>query len=47
MAYYNIGEYVKAMELPLKGLADTCGDTGIRHYPRAIHFSSDKLDPIW
>ena len=47
MAYYNLGEYAKAMELPLKSLAGTSGDTGIQRYRRAILFSSGKLDPIW
>ena len=47
MAYYNLGEYGKTIELPLKSLAGTSGDTGIRRYPRAIHLSSGKLDPIW
>ena len=44
MAYYNLGEYAKAIELPLTSLA---GTSGIQRYPRAIHFSSGKLDPIW
>jgi tetratricopeptide (TPR) repeat protein len=47
MAYYNIGEYAKAMELLLNSLADTSKDEGIQHYQRAIRFYSDKLDQTW
>jgi tetratricopeptide (TPR) repeat protein len=47
MAYYNIGEYSKAMELLLNTLADTSKDEGILRYQRAIRFYSDKLDQIW
>jgi tetratricopeptide (TPR) repeat protein len=47
MAYYNIGEYSRAMELLLSSLADTSGDEGIIRYRRAIRFYSDKLNQIW
>ena len=47
MAYYNIREYSKAMELLLTGLADTSSDGGILRYQRAIRFYSDKLDQTW
>jgi tetratricopeptide (TPR) repeat protein len=47
MAYYNIGEYAKAMELLLNSLADTSRDEGILRYQRAIRFYSDKLDQTW
>ena len=47
MAYYNIGEYAKAMELLLNSLADTSMDEGIQRYRRAIRFYSDKLDQTW
>lgn len=47
MAYYNIGDYSKAMGLLLTSLADTSSDGGILRYQRAIHFYSDKLDQIW
>jgi tetratricopeptide (TPR) repeat protein len=47
MAYYNIGEHAKAMELMLKSLADTSSDEGILRYRRAIRFYSDKLDQTW
>ena len=47
MAYYNIGEYAKAMELLLTSLADTSSHKGILRYRRAIRFYSDKLDQIW
>jgi tetratricopeptide (TPR) repeat protein len=47
MAYYNSGEYSKAMELLLNSLADTSGDEGILRYQRAIRFYSDKLNEIW
>lgn len=47
MAYYNIGEHSKAMELLLNSLADTSKDEGILRYQRAIRFYSDKLDQIW
>ena len=47
MAYYNIGEYAKAMELLLNSLADTSSDEGILRYQRAIRFYSDKLDQTW
>ena len=47
MAYYNIREYSKAMELLLNSLADTSSDEGILSYQRAIRFYSDKLDQTW
>ena len=47
MAFYNIGEYSKAMELLLNNLADTSRDDGILRYQRAIRFYSDKLDQTW
>lgn len=47
MAYYNIGEHSKAMELLLNSLADTSSDEGILRYQRAICFYSDKLDQTW
>ena len=47
MAYYNIGNYSKAMEILLNSLADTSGDQGILRYQRAIRFYSDKLDQTW
>jgi tetratricopeptide (TPR) repeat protein len=47
MAYYNIGEHSKAMELLLNSLANTSSDEGIRRYQRAILFYSDKLDQTW
>jgi tetratricopeptide (TPR) repeat protein len=47
MAYYNIREYSKAMELLLNSLADTSSDEGILRYQRAIRFYSDKLDQTW
>jgi tetratricopeptide (TPR) repeat protein len=47
MAYYNIGEHSKAMELLLNSLADTSRDEGILRYQRAIRFYSDKLDQTW
>ena len=47
MAYYNIGEYSKAMELLLNSLADSSKDEGILRYQRAIRFYSDKLNQIW
>jgi tetratricopeptide (TPR) repeat protein len=47
MAYYNIGEYSKAMELLLNSLADTSSDEGILRYQRAIRFYSDKLNQTW
>jgi tetratricopeptide (TPR) repeat protein len=47
MAYYNIGEHAKAMELLLNSLANTSKDDGILRYQRAIHFYSDKLNQIW
>ena len=47
MAYYNIGEFSKAMELLLTSLADTSNDEGILRYQRAIRFYSDKLDQTW
>ncbi|HSL27863.1 MAG TPA: tetratricopeptide repeat protein [Anaerolineales bacterium] len=47
MAYYNIGEYSKAMELLLNTLADSSSDEGILRYRRAIRFYSDKLDQTW
>ena len=47
MAYYNIGEHAKAMELLLNSLASTSSDEGIFRYQRAIRFYSDKLDQTW
>ena len=47
MAYYNIGEHAKAMELLLNSLADTSSAEGILRYQRAIRFYSDKLDQTW
>lgn len=47
MAYYNIGEYSKAMKLLLASLANTSSDAGILCYQRAIRFYSDKLDQTW
>ena len=47
MAYYNIGEHSKAMELLLNSLAETSSDEGILRYRRAIRFYSDKLDQTW
>src|SRR5687768_1300103 len=47
MAYYNIGEHSKAMELLLNSLVDTSSDEGILRYQRAIRFYSDKLNQTW
>ncbi|HSL46851.1 MAG TPA: tetratricopeptide repeat protein [Anaerolineales bacterium] len=47
MAYYNVHEYAKAMELLLNTLADTSSDAGILRYQRAIRSYSDKLNQIW
>ena len=47
MAYYNIREYSKAMDLVLNSLVDTSNDEGILRYRRAIRFYSDKLDQTW
>ena len=47
MAYYNSGQYAKAMEILLISLADTTRDEGILRYQRAIRFYSDKLDQTW
>src|ERR1044071_8416562 len=44
MAYYNIHEHAKAMELLLNSLADTSTDDGVIRYQRAIRFYSDKLN---
>jgi tetratricopeptide (TPR) repeat protein len=47
IAYYNTGEYSKAMELLLNSLTDTSSHEGILRYRRAIRFYSDKLDQTW
>jgi len=47
MAYYNIGEHSKAMELLLNCLVNTSSDAGILRYQRAIRFYSDKLSQVW
>jgi tetratricopeptide (TPR) repeat protein len=47
MAYYNVGEHSKAMELLLNSLANTSSDEGILRYQRAIRFYSDKLNQTW
>jgi len=47
MAYYNVGEHSKAMELLLNSLVNTSKDEGVLHYQRAIRFYSDKLNQIW
>jgi tetratricopeptide (TPR) repeat protein len=47
MAYYNIGEHDKAMELLLTSLVNTSNDEGVLRYGRAIRFYSDKLNQTW
>jgi tetratricopeptide (TPR) repeat protein len=47
MAYYNIGEHDKAMELLLNSLVDISNDEGVLRYQRAIRFYSDKLNQTW
>jgi tetratricopeptide (TPR) repeat protein len=47
MAYYNVHEHAKAMELLLSSLVNTSKDEGIMRYQRAIRFYSDKLDQTW
>jgi hypothetical protein len=47
MAYHNVGEHAKAMELLLNSLVDTSKDEGVLRYQRAIRFYSDKLNQIW
>jgi tetratricopeptide (TPR) repeat protein len=47
MAYYNIGEHAKTMELLLNGLVNTSHAEGILRDQRAIRSYSDKLDQIW
>jgi hypothetical protein len=47
MAYYNIGEHAKAMELLLNSLVNTSNDQGVLRYQRAIRFYSDKLNQTW
>lgn len=47
MAYYNIDEHSKAMELLLNSIAETSQDDGILRYQRAIRFYSDKLNQTW
>jgi tetratricopeptide (TPR) repeat protein len=47
MAYYNINEQSKAMELLLNSLVNTSKDEGVLRYQRAIRFYSDKLNQIW
>ena len=47
MAYYNINEHSKAMELLLNSLVNTSKDEGVLRYQRAIRFYSDKLNQTW
>jgi tetratricopeptide (TPR) repeat protein len=47
MALYNLKEHDRAMEILLTCLIETTSDEDIRHYKRAIHFYSDKLDTVW
>jgi tetratricopeptide (TPR) repeat protein len=47
MAYYNMGEHAKAMELLLNSLVNTSTDEGVLRYQRAIRFYSDKLNQTW
>ena len=47
MAYYNIDEHSKAMELLLNSLVNTSKDEGVLRYQRAIRYYSDKLNQIW
>ncbi len=47
MAYYNIGEHAKAMELLLTRLVNTSNDEGVLRYQRPIRFYSDKLNQTW
>ena len=46
MAYYNMGEYSKAMELLLNSLADASRDEGILRYQCNLRFYSDTLNQI-
>jgi len=47
MTLYNLNRHQEAMEILLKSLATTSGDTYIQQYSRAINFYADKLDEIW
>ncbi|MEK5441063.1 tetratricopeptide repeat protein [Fredinandcohnia sp. FSL W7-1320] len=47
MTLYNLNRHQEAMEILLKSLATTSGDTYIQQYNRAINFYADKLDEIW
>ena len=47
MAYHNIHEHEKAMELLLNSLVETSQDDGILRYLRALRFYSDKLNQTW
>jgi tetratricopeptide (TPR) repeat protein len=47
MAYHNVNEHSKAMELLLNSIVETSQDSGILRYQRAIRFYSNKLYQIW
>lgn len=47
MAYHNVHEHEKAMQLLLTCLVETSQDDGIQRYQRAIRFYSDKLNQTW
>jgi tetratricopeptide (TPR) repeat protein len=47
MAYYNLNEHAKAMELLLNTVVDSTKDEGVLKYQRAIKFYADKLDQTW
>lgn len=47
MAYYNLKEHSKAMELLLNTVIETSKDENINQYQRAIKFYADKLDETW
>ncbi|WP_342566394.1 tetratricopeptide repeat protein [Paenibacillus sp. FSL R7-0345] len=47
MTLYNLGEHGEGMEILLRLLAETSGNTGIQDYRKAISFYADKLDQVW
>ncbi|HEY4552562.1 MAG TPA: tetratricopeptide repeat protein [Bacillaceae bacterium] len=47
MTLYNLDDHKGAMDLLLKGLAQTSMDPSISPYKKAIEFYADKLDEVW
>lgn len=47
MAYFNVGQHEKSMELLLQIVSETSSDPHIQSYQRAIQFYSSRLHETW